>query len=34
MPQIEDVEDKDKSLLWEDMDLPSEFDNLNKEFGT
>ena len=34
MPQIEDTEDKDKSILWEDMDLPSEFDNLNQEFGT
>ncbi len=34
MPQIEDVEDKDKSILWEDMDLPSKFDNLDQEFGT
>jgi hypothetical protein len=32
MPQIEDVEDEDKTILWEDMDLPSEFDNLNEEF--
>ena len=33
MPQI-DGEDEDKSILWEDMDLPSKFDNLNEEFGT
>ena len=33
MPQI-DGEDKDESIHWEDMDLPSEFDNLNEEFGT
>ena len=33
MPQIEG-EEEDKSILWEDMDLPSEFDNLNQEFGT
>ena len=33
MPQIEG-EEEDKSILWEDMDLPSEFDNLNEEFGT
>ena len=33
MPQIEG-EKENKSILWEDMDLPSEFDNLNEEFGT
>ena len=31
MPQIEG---EDKSILWEDMDLPGKFDNLNEEFGT
>ena len=33
MPQI-DGEDKDESIYWEDMDRPSDFDNLNEEFGT
>ena len=33
MPQIEG-EDEDKSILWEDMNLASEFDNLNEEFET
>ena len=33
MPQIEG-EDEQKSILWEDMNIVSEFDNLNEEFGT
>lgn len=33
MPQVEG-EDEDESIHWKDMDLPSEFDNLNEEFGT
>ena len=32
MPQIEG-EDEQKSILWEDMNIVSEFDNLNEEFG-
>jgi len=33
MPQLEG-EDEGKTIQWEDMNRPGEFDNLNKEFGT